>query len=172
MALERQASLRTMKKRKRFVIVLCSISIPLLCYILAYVHFVHPMPVRIGTSSRETVEPVYRTVNYDIIRLFSPAIAVDQVLFPSRWELQHFQLPPTDLAGLRKMSPFYARVESVGRTMPYNTRISTLYLGLRLENGDFLKIVQPRATPRMFTIAGSLMDTRIHEFPKSWFDAK
>ena len=66
------------------------------------------------------------------------------------------------------MRPFRARVESVGRTMPNDTRVSTLHMGLRLESGHFLKIVEPSATEQMFAQAGTLMDTRLHEFPASW----
>jgi hypothetical protein len=149
-----------------------SAGILLLCYIGGYLGFVHPMPVRAGPSNRESVEPVFRTARHSIIRLFRPAVAVDQALFPGRWELERFQLPPTDLAGLRKMSPFHARVESVGRTMPHSTGVSTLHLGLRFESGHFLQFDEPGATEQMFALAGSLMDTRLHEFPSSWFDAK
>ncbi|MCW5556045.1 MAG: hypothetical protein KIS67_28290 [Verrucomicrobiae bacterium] len=70
------------------------------------------------------------------------------------------------------MSPFRARVESVGRTMPHDTGVSTLRMGLRLESGHFLQIDQPAATEQMFALAGALMDTRLHEFPASWVDAK
>jgi hypothetical protein len=161
-----------MKIQKRLAIVLVVICIPALCYVFGYLHFVHPMPVRLDPSNNESVEPVFSTANARIIGLFRPAVAVDQDLFPSRWELERFQLPPTDLAGLRKMSPFKARVESVGRTMPYNTGISALHMGLRLEDGHFLQIDQPQATERMFAIAGAMMDAQIREFPKSWFAAK
>lgn len=161
-----------MKRRKRLLLVLISIGLPLLCYIVGYAHYVHPMPIRVGLGSRESVEPVFRTARPIIIRTFQPAIAVDRALFPSQWELQRFQLPPTDLAGLHKMSPFRARVEGVGRTMPHNTGVSTLRMGLRWESGHFLQIDQPAATEQMFALAGSLMDTRLHEFPASWFDAK
>jgi hypothetical protein len=161
-----------MKIRKRLAILSVLICILLLCYILGYLYFVHPMPVRLGASSNESVEPVFSTAKAGIIGLFRPAVAVDQDLFPGRWELERFQLPPTDLAGLRKLSPFQARVESVGRTMPYNTGISTLHMGLRLQDGHLLQVDQPQATDRMFAIAGALMDTQIHEFPKSWFDTK
>ena len=161
-----------MNIRKLLGIVLAVICFPLLCYILGYLHFVHPMPVPLGASGQESVEPVFSTAKASVIALFRPAVAVDQTLFPGRWELERFQLPTTDLAGLRKMSPFEARVESVGRTMPYSTGVSTLHMSLRLEDGHFLKIDQPLATEQMFAIAGALMDTRIHEFPKSWFDAK
>jgi hypothetical protein len=41
-----------------------------------------------------------------------------------------------------------------------------------LKDGHFLQVDQPQATDRMFGIAGALMDTQIHEFPKSWFDTK
>ena len=161
-----------MKTRKRLLIVLMSTGIPLLCYIGAYLHYVHPIPIHVGPGNRESVEPVFRTARHSIIRLFRPAVAVDKALFPSRWDLERFQLPPTDLAGLRKMSSFRARVESVGRTMPHNTGVSTLRLGLRFESGHFLQIDEPAATEQMFALAGSLMDTRLHEFPSSWFDAK
>jgi len=161
-----------MKTRKRLVMVLMSAGVPLLCYLAGYLHFVSPMPMRVGPSKRESVEPVFRTARLSIIRLFRPAVTLDQALFPGRWDLKRFQLPPTDLAGLRKMSPFRARVESVGRTMPHNTGISTLRLGLRFESGHFLQIAEPGATEQMFALARSLMDTRLHEFPSSWFDAK
>ncbi len=161
-----------MKTRKRLLIVLMSTGIALLCYSVGYVHYVHPMPIRVGPASRESVEPVFRTARHSILRLFRPAVAVDQTLFPSRWDLQRFQLPPTDLAGLHKMSSFRARVESVGRTTPHNTGVSTLRMGLRFESGHLLQIKELAATEQMFALAGSLMDTRLHEFPSSWFDAK
>jgi hypothetical protein len=161
-----------MKTRKRLLIVFTSTGLALLCYVGGYLHFVHPMPIRVGTSDRESVEPVFGTARHSIIRLFRPAVAIDQALFSGRWELERFQLPRTNLAGLRTMSPFRARVESVGRTMPYNTGISTLQLGLRFESGYFLEIDEPGATEQMFALAGSLMDTQLHEFPSSWFNAK
>jgi hypothetical protein len=161
-----------MKVIKRIMFAFLGMAFFLAGYILAYLYFVHPMPVRLDPSKPELVEPVFRTVNHNIIRLFQPAIAVDQELFSDRWELNHFQLPTTNLAGLRQMSPFRARLESVGRTTPYNTKISTLHLGLRLETGYSLQIIEPNATEQMFAVAGSLMDTRLHEFPDSWFDAK
>lgn len=161
-----------MKTRKRLLIILMSVSFLLLCYVVGYLHFVHPMPIRVDPSNRESVEPVFRTARHSLIRLFRPAVAVDQTIFPGRWELARFQLPPTDLSGLRRMSPFRARVESVGRTMPNNTGISALRFGLRFESGHFLQIDEPAATEQMFALAGSLMDTRLHEFPSSWFDAK
>jgi hypothetical protein len=154
------------------LIVLISTGIPLLCYVGGYLHFVHPMPVRVNGSDRESVEPAFSTARSSLIRLFRPAIAVDQTLFPDRWEPERFQLPGTNLAGLRMMSPFRARVESVGRSMPYNTGISALHLGLRFETGYFLKIDEPGATEQMFAVAGSLQDFQIHEFPKSWFNPK
>lgn len=159
-----------MKTRKRFLVVSIGTAILLLCYFGGYLHFVHPMPIRSGTSNKESVVPVFRTARHSIISLFRPAVAVDQALFPSRWQPERFQLPPTDLAGLRKMSPFRARVESVGRTMPYNTGISTLRLGLRFENGKYLQISEPGATEQMFALAGSLQDFQLHEFPGSWFN--
>jgi hypothetical protein len=54
--------------------------------------------------------------------------------------------------------------------MPYNTGVSTLQMGLRLESGEFLKVAEPGATEQMFGLAGSLMDTRLHEFPASWLE--
>ncbi len=161
-----------MNTRKRLLIILMSAAFPLLCYIVGYLHFVHPMPIRVGSSNHESVEPVFRTTRHSIISFFRPAVAVDQTVFPGRWELERFQLPPTNLAGLRTMPPFRARVQSVARTMPHNTGISTLRLGLRLESGHFLQIDVPAATEQMFALAGSLMDTGLHEFPSSWFDAK
>jgi hypothetical protein len=158
--------------KKKVRIVLAGIGVPLLCYIIGYVHYVHPMPIRVGPASRESVEPVFRTARHSLISLFRPAVAIDQALFPSRWDLQRFRLPPTDLAGLHQMPSFRARVESVGRTTPHSTGISTLRMGLRLESGHFLQIDEPAATEQMFGLAGSLMDTRLHEFPGSWFDAK
>ena len=151
---------------------LASLGVPWLGYIAAYSHFVHPMPVPVDGSGRDaSVQPVFRSANPWVIGLFRPAIVFDQELFPSRWEPARFQLPPTDLAGLQKMAPFRARIESVGRSMPYDTRISTLHLGLRLESGHFLQIDQPGATEQMFVIAGSLQDFQAHEFPRSWFNA-
>jgi hypothetical protein len=82
------------RKRKRLVIALISKGVSLLCYIGGYLHFVRPMPVRVGPSNRESVEPVFRTVRHSIIRLLGPAVAVDQAFFPSRWDLQRFRLPP------------------------------------------------------------------------------
>jgi hypothetical protein len=160
-----------MKAKRRLIVALVGTGIPLLCYLVGYLHFVRPMPVRVA-GGPELVEPVFRSANPRIIGLFHPAVAVDQELFPGRWDLARFQLPPTDLAGLRKMGPFRARVESVGRTTPHNTGISTLHLGLRLETGHFLKVDEPGATEQMFATAGSLQDFQIHEFPQSWFDAK
>ena len=139
------------------------------CYIAGYLHFVRPMPIRVGTSEQESVEPVFRSANSAVLGLFRPAVGIDQALFPGRWNLERFRLPSTNLAGLRAMRPFSARVESVGRTMPNDTKVSTLQMGLRLESGHFLKVVEPRATEQMFAQAGSLMDTRLHEFPASWF---
>lgn len=161
-----------MNNRKRIGIVLVSAGIVLLSYIVGYLHFVHPKPVRAGGSGRESVEPVFRTARHSLIRLFRPAVAVDQALFPGRWDLERFQLPPVDLAGLRKMAPFRARVEIVSRTTPHNTGVSTLHLGLRLENGCLLPVVEPGAAETMFSLAGSPMDTRLHEFPSSWFNPK
>jgi hypothetical protein len=138
-------------------------------YIAGYLHFVRPMPLRVGTSDQESVEPVFRSANSAIIRLFRPVVGIDQSLFPGRWNRDRFQLPSTNLAGLRTMRPFSARVESVGRTMPNDTKLSTLQMGLRLESGHFLKIVEPGATEQMFARAGALMDSRLHEFPASWF---
>jgi len=165
--------LANMKTKKRLIIPLVGAGIPLLCYVAGYLHFVHPMPVHIGgANGPESVEPVFQGSNPKIIGLFRPAVAFDRELFPGRWELARFQLPPTDLAGLQKMAPFRAKVASVGRTMPYTTGISTLHLGLRLETGHFLQIDEPRATEQMFAIAGCLQDYQLHEFPKSWFNAK
>ena len=150
--------------------VLIGVGICLLLYVVAYSHFVHRMTVRVDASGRESVEPVFRTANHNIIRLFGPAVAVDQALFPGRWELERFHLPPTNLAGLRAMRPFLARVESVGRTKPNNTEVSTLHMILRLESGEVLKVTEPGATEQMFGMAGALMDTRLHEFPTSWVE--
>ncbi len=161
-----------MKVRKQVKWILPGAGILLAGYIAAYLHYVHPMPVRLDPSKPESVEPVFRTVNHSLIRLFQPAIAVDQGLFPGRWEREHFLLPTTNLAGLRQMPSFHARVESVGRTIPYNTGISTLHLGLRLDTGQWLQIDEPGVTEQMFAIAGSLMDTQLHEFPGSWFHVK
>jgi hypothetical protein len=130
------------------------------------------MLVRVGPDNHVSIEPRFRTASPSIIRLFRPAVAIDQAYFPSRWDVKRLQLPPTDLTGFQKMSPFRARVESVGRTMPYNTGVSSLRMGLRLEGGYFLQIDAPAATEQMFALAGSLMDSQLHEFPSSWFDAK
>jgi hypothetical protein len=129
------------------------------------------MPIKVEPN-RESVEPVFNTVSYSIIRLFRPAIAVDQALFPGRWELARFQLQPTDLAGLHKMKPFRARVESVDRITLQNAKVSGLRLGLRFESGYYLQIHEPAATEQMFAVAGSLMDHALHEFPRSWVEAK
>lgn len=142
------------------------------CYIAGYCHYVHPMPIRVGDSDSESVEPVFRTARHGIIRLFGPAVAVDQAVFPGRWEPKRFQLIPTDLAGLCRMSPFLARVEGVGRTMPHNTGVTTLHLRLRFDTGHLLQVNEPGATEPMFATAGALMDTQLHEFPTSWFDTK
>jgi hypothetical protein len=160
-----------MNAKKRLTIVLLAAGTPLICYVAGYLHFVHPMPTRIANGP-ESVEPVFQTANPAMIGLFRPAAGLDRELFPHRWDLARFQLSPTDLAGLRKLPPFRARVESVGRTMPYNTGLSTLYLGLRLETGHFLRIEQPEATEQMFAIAGALQDYQQHEFPQSWFNAE
>ena len=69
------------------------------------------------------------------------------------------------------MRLFKARVIGVGRSMPYNTGISTLTMKLQLKNGDLFEIRQPAASEDMFALAGRLMDTRLHEFPQSWFEA-
>ena len=159
-----------MKARKRILVITMGTGIPLICYVGGYLHFVHPMPVRVGRADQQSVEPVFRTANQSIISLFRPAVTIDRALFPSRWEIEHFQMPPTNLAGLRKMRPFRARVESVGRTMPYSTGISTLRLGLRFESGQYLLISEPGATEQMFAIAGALQDFQMHEFPDSWFN--
>lgn len=161
-----------MKVRGQVKWVLPGAGISLAGYIAAYLHYVHPMPVRLNPSKPESVEPVFRTANPSLIRLFQPAIAVDQELFPGRWEREHFLLPTTNLAGLRQMPPFRARVETVGRTTPANTGISTLHLGLRLDTGQWLEIDEPGATEQMFALAGSLMDIQLHEFPGSWFPTK
>lgn len=150
--------------KKKLIILLGCTGVPLLCYLTAYLHFVHPMPVD------DSVQPVFRSGNPWTIRLLRPAAALDQALFPGRWNLDRFQLPATNLAGLRKLAPFRARVESVGRTTLRQTGVSTLHLGLRLESGHFLKIDEPGATEQMFAIAGSLQDLQLHEFPRSWFD--
>jgi hypothetical protein len=169
----RTASSHAMRTRKKLIILAASTGVPLLCYIAAYLHFVHPMPVHAeGGGGDDVVQPVFRSANPWVIDLFRRAIPLDQELFPGRWNPARFHLPPTSLAGLRKMAPFRARVESVGRTMPYNTGISTLHLGLRLESGHFLKIDEPGATEQMFSIAGSLQDYQLHEFPESWFNAR
>lgn len=161
-----------MKTHKRLKMALIGMSLMLLCYIVGYLHFVRPMPVRVDPAKGESVEPVFSTGRYSIIRLFRPAVAIDQALFPSRWELKRFQLASTDMAGLLKMAPFRARVESVGRTTPHNTGISNLHLGLRLESGHFLQIVEPGATEQIFAISGALMDYQLHEFPGSFLNAK
>ena len=161
-----------MKIQKRLKIILVSAGISLLCYIGGYLHFVHPRPIHVSGAGRESVEPVFHTANPGIISLFRPAVAVDREFFPNRWKLAHYQLPRTNLAGLRKMSAFRARVEKVGRTMPYNTGISTLHLGLRLESGQYLQIDEPGATEEMFAVAGQLQDYQQHEFPNCWFNAK
>lgn len=160
-----------MRTKKKLIFLVASTGVPLVCYIAAYFHFVHPMPVHTdGAGHDDLVQPVFRSANPWVIRLCRPAISLDQELFPGRWDPAHFQLPSTNLAGLRRMLPFRARVESVGRTMPYNTGISTLHLGLRLESGHFLKVDEPGATEGMFAIAGSLQDYQLHEFPQSWFN--
>ena len=167
------AASHTMRTRKSLIILLAGAGVALLCYIVGYLHFVHPMPVRVdGAGHDDLVAPVFKSTNPRIIALFRPAVALDQELFPGRWDPARFQLPPTNLNGLQKMPPFRARVQSVGRTMPYNTQISTLRLGLRLETGYFLEIEEPGATEQMFAIAGSLQDSQIHEFPANWFNAK
>ncbi|HWQ92534.1 MAG TPA: hypothetical protein VN673_12750 [Clostridia bacterium] len=131
------------------------------------------MPVKVGASNGgESVQPVFRSANPWIIGLFRPAVTLDEEFFPGRWDLARFRLPSTNLAGLQKMAPFRARVESVGRTTPHTTGISTLHLGLRLESGHFLKVDQSAATEQMFAIAGSLQDHQVHEFPGSWFNAR
>ena len=169
----RTASSRSMRTKKKLIILAASTGVPLLCYIAAYSHFVHPMPVRAeGGGRNNVVQPVFRSANPWVIDLFRPAIPLDQELFPGRWDPARFQLPATNLTGLQKMTPFRARVESVGRTVPHNTGISTLHLGLRLESGHFLQIREPGATEQMFTIAGSLQDFQLHEFPESWFSPK
>lgn len=139
---------------------------------MGYLYFVHPEPISLDSSNHESVEPVFRTGRHSIIRLFRPAVPIDRAFFPGRWKLERFLLPPTDLAGLRAMPRFRARVQSVGRTTPHNTGISTLRLGLRLESGHFLQIVEPAATEQMFSLAGSLMNGGLHEFPTSWVDPK
>jgi hypothetical protein len=159
-----------MKIRKYVMPVLIGAGICLLAYVVAYSHFVHRMAVQTGTPGRESVEPVFQTANHSIIRLFRPAVAVDQALFPGRWEIERFHLAPTNLAGLRAMRPFLARVENVGRTKPNNTGVSTLHMTLRLENGEVLEVTEPRATEQMFAMAGALTDTRLHEFPTSWLE--
>src|SRR5215471_10400827 len=98
-----------MKIPKYVMPILIGVGICLLSYIAAYSHFVHRMAVRVDASGREAVEPVFQTANHSIIRLFRPAVAVDQALFPGRWKMERFHLPPTNLAGLRAMRPFLAR---------------------------------------------------------------
>jgi len=159
---------RIIKIGKPQMYLLITMALAALLYVGGYAHFVHPMPVRMDGSEGETVQPVFHTARQGIINLFGPAVAVDQALFPGRWELRRFQLPPTNLAGLRAMRPFSARVESITRTMPHNTGITTLQLGLRLESGHFLKVVEPGATEPMFALVGSLMDHQVHEFPACW----
>jgi hypothetical protein len=49
--------LARMKTRQTLIIIVISTCISLLCYVVAYAHFVHPLPVRVNASSQETVEP-------------------------------------------------------------------------------------------------------------------
>jgi len=143
----------------------------ILCYSAAYFYFVRPKPVRLDPSGLYTVQPVFQSARSSLIRLFRPGVPIDQEFFPWRWELKRFQLGTTNLAGLQQMRPFEARVVGVGRTMPYNTGISTLSMKLQLESGELLEIRQPGASEEMFALAGRLMNTRLYEFPQSWFEA-
>ena len=159
-----------MKSWKRLRIVSTAVMASLLGYLAGYLCYVRPMPVRVAATGPESVEPVFQTASHGIIRLFRPVVGIDRALFPGRWELARFQMQPTDLEGFRKMAPFRARVEGVGRSMPYTTRISTLHLGLRLESGHLLPVDADDATEQMFAKAGSLMDSGFHEFPAAWFE--
>jgi len=58
----------------------------------------------------------------------------------------------------------------VARKMPYNTAVSTLQIDLRLESGELLRVSELGATELMFALAGSLMDTRLHEFSCGWLE--
>lgn len=161
-----------MKWKRKVSVSLAGTGVLLLGYVAGYLHFVRPMPIRAAGGGGESVQPVFHTGNPWLIALFRPAVPVDQEFFPGRWDSRRFQLPPTDLAGLQKMAPFRARVESVGRTQVHKTGVTALQLGLRLESGHFLRIDEPGATEEMFAIAGSLQDFQVHEFPRSWFGAK
>ena len=160
-----------LKTRKRISLGFLAVAAVFLCYVAGYFHFVRPKPVRIDPSGPYVVEPVFRTARSGLIRLFRPAISIDQALLSWRWKLKRFQLGTTNLDGLKQMRPFEARVVGVGRTMPYNTDISALSMKLQLKNGKLLEIRQSDASEDVFARAGRLMDTRLHQFPQSWFEA-